>query len=132
MSSDPRYDVNDDGTAKDPAAFRQALREDPEKLKIIEEDPHLASALLGDDTNAMNEVLKSVYQMAKKKAEQDAKDGENMTSIDKMRAKATVPRDPVVLYEGMLQAGLQYGPAFRLLTDVYVPEDVDQAQRQGA
>lgn len=36
MSSDPRFEVNDDGTAKDPVAFRQALREDAEKLKIIE------------------------------------------------------------------------------------------------
>ena len=39
MSSDPRFEVNDDGTAKDPVAFRQALREDKEKLKIIEVCP---------------------------------------------------------------------------------------------
>mmetsp|Transcript_13614 Transcript_13614/g.18672 ORF Transcript_13614/g.18672 Transcript_13614/m.18672 type:complete len:128 (-) Transcript_13614:116-499(-) len=127
MASDPRFDVNEDGTAKNPIAFRQALREDTEKIKIIEEDPQLAEALLGDDTNAMQEVLKSVYQMSKVKAERDAKENENMTSVDKLRAHATVPRDPVVLYEGMLQAGLQYGPAFRLLTDVYVPDDVTQS-----
>jgi hypothetical protein len=35
-AADPRFEVNDDGTAKDPVAFRQALREDKEKLKIIE------------------------------------------------------------------------------------------------
>eukprot|EP00959_Pyramimonas_sp_CCMP1952_P252049 5266373-Pyramimonas_sp.AAC.1 len=36
MSHDPRFDINDDGTAKNPIAFRQALREDAEKLKLIE------------------------------------------------------------------------------------------------
>mmetsp|Transcript_25929 Transcript_25929/g.49000 ORF Transcript_25929/g.49000 Transcript_25929/m.49000 type:complete len:131 (-) Transcript_25929:131-523(-) len=129
MSSDPRFEVNDDGTAKDPVAFRQALREDAEKLKIIEEDPQLAEALLGDDTNAMQEVLKSVWTMAKKKADADAKENQMMTSVDKLRAGARLPRDPVMLYQGMMQAGLQYGPAFRLLTEVYIPESVDEEQR---
>lgn len=131
MSTDPRFDVNDDGTAKDPAAFRQALRDDPEKLKAIEGDPQLAEALLGDDTNAMQAVLKEVYAYQKEQAERDAKDKENMTSVDRLRAQARVPRDVVVLYEGMLQAGLQYGPAFRLLTDVYVPDEVAEAQGAG-
>eukprot|EP00239_Pterosperma_sp_CCMP1384_P008604 CAMPEP_0197859572 /NCGR_PEP_ID=MMETSP1438-20131217/34228_1 /TAXON_ID=1461541 /ORGANISM="Pterosperma sp., Strain CCMP1384" /LENGTH=128 /DNA_ID=CAMNT_0043476101 /DNA_START=116 /DNA_END=502 /DNA_ORIENTATION=+ len=128
MSADPRFDINEDGTAKNPAAFREALREDPEKLKAIEEDPQLAEAILGDDTNKMQEVLKQVYQQAKAKAQRDAKDKENLTSVDILRAGSRVPRDPVVLYEGMLQAGLQYGPAFRLLTDVYVPDAVAEGQ----
>jgi hypothetical protein len=38
-AADPRFEVNDDGTAKDPVAFRQALREDKDKLKIIEVRP---------------------------------------------------------------------------------------------
>jgi hypothetical protein len=41
-----------------------------------------------------------------------------------------VPRDPVVLYEHMNRAGLQYGPAFRLLSQVWVPESLDQEQRK--
>ena len=89
----------------------------------------MAEALLGDDTNAMQEVLKSVWNMAKKKAEADAKENQMMTSVDKLRAGARLPRDPVMLYQGMLQAGLQYGPAFRLLTEVYIPESVDEEQR---
>eukprot|EP00959_Pyramimonas_sp_CCMP1952_P213279 4462650-Pyramimonas_sp.AAC.1 len=84
-----------------------------------QEDPQLAEALLGDDTNKMQEVLKSVFEMTKQQAEREARDKENLTSVDKLRAQATIPRDPVVLYEGMLQAGLQYGPAFRLLTGMY-------------
>jgi hypothetical protein len=78
----------------------------------------------------MQEVLKAVWDMAKKKAERDAKDNQMMTSVDKLRAGARVPRDPVMLYQGMLQAGLQYGPAFRLLTEVYIPEEIDSAQRK--
>jgi hypothetical protein len=53
-----------------------------------------------------------------------------MHSNDLMRASCTVPRDPVVLYEHMNRAGLQYGPAFRLLSQVWVPESLDQEQRK--
>jgi hypothetical protein len=54
----------------------------------------------------------------------------DMHSNDLMRASCTVPRDPVVLYEHMNRAGLQYGPAFRLLSQVWVPESLDQEQRK--
>ena len=45
-----------------------------------------------------------------------------------MRASCTVPRDVTVLYEQMLKAGLQYGPSFRLLKNVWIPEAVSNAQ----
>jgi hypothetical protein len=51
-----------------------------------------------------------------------------MSSMERMRAKCTVPRDVVMVYESLNKVGLQYGPAFRLLTDVYVPEGVASAQ----
>ncbi len=51
-----------------------------------------------------------------------------MTSMERMRARCTVPRDVVLVYESLNKVGLQYGPAFRLLTDVYVPEAVATAQ----
>lgn len=37
-----------------------------------------------------------------------------------------------VLYESMLKVGLQYGPAFRLLSQVWIPEAVADAQAEGA
>ena len=43
-------------------------------------------------------------------------------TIDAQRASATVPRDTVQLYKQLAEAGLQYGPAFRLLRNVHVPE----------
>ena len=73
-----------------------------------------------------------------------------MNSMDRMRARCTTPRDVVAVYQALnkvrrraaqpsqysaclshaavdpspKQIGLQYGPAFRLLTDVYVPDSV--------
>lgn len=43
-------------------------------------------------------------------------------SMDAQRASATVPRDTVQLYEQLAASGLQYGPAFRLLRNVHVPD----------
>lgn len=34
----------------------------------------------------------------------------------------TVYRDTVQLYEQLYESGLQYGPAFRLLRNVHVPD----------
>ena len=45
-----------------------------------------------------------------------------MTSMERMRARCTVPRDVVQVYEALNKVGLQYGPAFRLLSDVYIPD----------
>lgn len=43
-------------------------------------------------------------------------------SMDAQRAGATVPRDTVQLYNQLSASGLQYGPAFRLLRNVHVPQ----------
>ena len=36
------------------------------------------------------------------------------------------------LYDGFDAAGLQYGPSFRLLSQVWVPEELDKEQRAQA
>lgn len=61
MASDP-YAMNDDGTAKDPAAFRAALRADPVRMEALEKEPEVAAVVLGEDENAFQELIKSVYQ----------------------------------------------------------------------
>ncbi len=61
MASDP-YALNDDGTAKDPAAFRAALRADPVRMEALEKEPEVAAVVLGEDENAFQELIKSVYQ----------------------------------------------------------------------
>ncbi|CEG01988.1 unnamed product [Ostreococcus tauri] len=123
------YALNEDDSAVDPVAFREALMNDAEKLKHIERDEELAKALLGEDTGTMQEALKKVMAIAKQQREQD--DHSDMNSTDIMRARCTVPRDPTVLYQGMLKAGLQYGPSFRLLSQVWIPEALDKEQRAG-
>lgn len=46
-------------------------------------------------------------------------------SFDALRAEATVPRDTVQVYRQLYDTGLQYGPAFRLLRNVHVPDEQD-------
>jgi hypothetical protein len=58
------YALNDDGTAKDPVAFREALRADPAKIEALEKEPEVAKIVLGDDVNAFQELIKSVYQVS--------------------------------------------------------------------
>ncbi len=48
-------------------------------------------------------------------------------SIDALRAEATIPRDTVQVYRQLYNVGLQYGPAFRLLRNIHVPDEADAA-----
>jgi hypothetical protein len=64
MSSDP-YAINDDGIPKDAAAFRDALKADPKKLKALEQEPEVLKIVMGDDINAFQELIKSVYVVSK-------------------------------------------------------------------
>lgn len=59
--ADP-FALNEDGTARDPAAFREALRADPVKTEALEREPEVAAVVLGEDVNAFQELIKSVYQ----------------------------------------------------------------------
>lgn len=125
--SDDPFAHNEDGTAKDPIAFRDALMADPDKLAEIENDKELAANLLGDDTAKIQATLKKIYAMEKRY--NDSEMTSKMNSSDLLRAGCTTPRDPVVLYENMLKVGLQYGPSFRLLSQVWVPDEVAEAQQ---
>lgn len=63
MAGDP-YDLNEDGTAKDAVAFREALRNDPEKMQALEEEPDVKSVVLGDDIHAFQELIKNAYHVS--------------------------------------------------------------------
>lgn len=62
--TDGPYALNEDGTAKDPHAFQQALRSDTEKMKALEEEPETLKIVMGDDMHALQELIKGVYQVA--------------------------------------------------------------------
>lgn len=57
------YELNEDGTAKDPLAFREALRADPVKMEALEKEPDVAAIVLGDDIPSFQELLKSVVDV---------------------------------------------------------------------
>ncbi|KDD73661.1 hypothetical protein H632_c1955p1 [Helicosporidium sp. ATCC 50920] len=115
------YALNEDGTAKNPAAFRAALKADPAKREALEKDPEVAKVVFGDDDGAFQELIKSVFHTEKKRQERLNRTMAERT-IDAQRASATVPRDTVQLYAQLRESGLQYGPAFRLLRNVHVPD----------
>lgn len=121
MADGGPYALNENGSAKDPAAFRQALRADPQRMAALQAEPQVAAIVLGDDDAALQELLKEVYQEEKKRAERANKRLAERT-IDAQRASAPVPRDTVQVYQQLYESGLQYGPAFRLLRNIHVPD----------
>ena len=54
---------NEDGSTKDPQAFREALRADPDKLKAIQDDAEVAGVVLGEDDGALQKLLRDLYQV---------------------------------------------------------------------
>ncbi|WIA28405.1 hypothetical protein OEZ86_010951 [Tetradesmus obliquus] len=87
----------------------------------LEKDPELSAVLLGEDVTAMQNMLKSAYQAELARAQNTSR-RQSERSMDAQRASATVPRDTVQLYQQLAASGLQYGPAFRLLRNVHVPD----------
>jgi hypothetical protein len=64
MASDP-YAIHDDGTPKDAVAFRDALKADPKKMEALEHEPEVLKIVMGDDINAFQELIKSVYLVSR-------------------------------------------------------------------
>ena len=62
QAPDP-YALSEDGTAKDPAAFKAALQADPVKMEALEQEPEVSKVVLGDDLDAFQDLIKSVYQV---------------------------------------------------------------------
>eukprot|EP00879_Flechtneria_rotunda_P001765 GHRR01001929.1.p1 GENE.GHRR01001929.1~~GHRR01001929.1.p1 ORF type:complete len:129 (+),score=50.96 GHRR01001929.1:229-615(+) len=118
---DGPYALNADGSAKDPQAFQAALSDDTQRMEQLNKDPELKGVLLGGDIAAMQELLKAAYTAELAKAQIAARNRAERT-MDAQRASATVPRDTVQLYQQLAASGLQYGPAFRLLRNVHVPD----------
>lgn len=53
-----------DGSAVDPVAFQEALRADPAKLAAIEADEELRDVVLGQDTTALQALLRTIFQVS--------------------------------------------------------------------
>ncbi|EFJ46949.1 hypothetical protein VOLCADRAFT_105254 [Volvox carteri f. nagariensis] len=120
--------LNEDGSARDPAAFCTALLGgDAERLKGLEAQfPEFVNLLRGDDLGGLQDILKRAMQAERARMERMAQRWPER-SIDAQRASAPVPRDTVQVYKQLAEAGLEYGPAFRLLRNVHVPLQPDNA-----
>jgi hypothetical protein len=77
--------------------------------------------LYGTICTETNDVMLHSMQAELSKAQNSARRMAER-SMDAQRASATVPRDTVQLYQQLAASGLQYGPAFRLLRNVHVPD----------
>lgn len=64
VEENPAYKLNEDGSAVDPLAFKKALLEDPAKVESLKEEPEVFEIVQGDDMQAFQELLKSVYQVS--------------------------------------------------------------------
>eukprot|EP00210_Caulerpa_lentillifera_P004229 g4034.t1 len=115
------FEINSDGSAKDPTAFKNALLADQEKMKELEKDQKAFEIVKGNDIEKFQELLKETYKVEKPRIEAARQFRCNRT-IEAQRASATVPKDTVQLYKQMHDIGLQYGPSFRLLRNVHVPD----------
>ncbi len=58
---DPAFALNEDGTAKDIESFVQSLKNDPEKLALIEADEEVRDIVL-NDRQALQQLLQEVFQ----------------------------------------------------------------------
>ena len=110
--------------------FCVQLMNDADKMRELEKDENkvIAQALLGTDTAKTQDVLRKTFALQHKHC--DEEEQSKMSSPDLLRTECTVPRDPVVLYQQMLKVGLQYGPSFRLLSQVWIPQHVADEQRK--
>ncbi|CAG9460323.1 unnamed protein product [Pedinophyceae sp. YPF-701] len=123
MSTEPSdpFARHEDGSAVDPAAYKAALLEDPRRVQLIVDDLEMSRVVRGDDVEAFQELLRAAYEEEQKYAKARRERVGELT-IDAQRCLCTVPRDTVQIYKQMHESGLQYGPAFRLLRNVHVPE----------
>ncbi|GLC55685.1 hypothetical protein PLESTB_001014500 [Pleodorina starrii] len=115
-----QFEVNEDGSARDPAAFRAALLSDNERMAQLQQFPAFVEVLRSGDLGALQDALRSAMTAEKVRLERMAQRWPERT-IDAQRASAPVPRDTVQVYKQLAEAGLEYGPAFRLLRNVHVP-----------
>jgi len=60
---DGPFALNTDGTARDPIAFQLALKNDAAKLQALQSEPDVLQIVLGDDIHAMQNMLRSAYQV---------------------------------------------------------------------
>eukprot|EP01023_Acetabularia_acetabulum_P020005 TRINITY_DN20307_c0_g1_i11.p3 TRINITY_DN20307_c0_g1~~TRINITY_DN20307_c0_g1_i11.p3 ORF type:complete len:132 (+),score=28.93 TRINITY_DN20307_c0_g1_i11:76-471(+) len=118
------FTVDSSGEALDPVAYMSALEQDERRMAALAAHPEVISAIKNKDVEKFKEFLKEA-QKERKQYDEHLKDTMFERSLEAQRASATLPRDTVSLYSKLKESGLEYGPSFRLLRNVHVPDPVD-------
>lgn len=58
------FAINSDGSAKDPVAFQNALREDKEKMKALEAEAEVYKVVTSGDSESFQQLLKTAYAVS--------------------------------------------------------------------
>ena len=62
-TTSPALEFNPDGSAKDLAAFRAFVQHDAARLAVIQTDPEVSALVLGDDDEALQEMLRGLFKV---------------------------------------------------------------------
>lgn len=62
MTGNP-FALNEDGSAKDPDAFQQGIKNDPDKLAALQNEPDTLQTVLGSDLDALQTLLRTTYKV---------------------------------------------------------------------
>ncbi|KAG8070395.1 hypothetical protein GUJ93_ZPchr0006g42351 [Zizania palustris] len=121
--------LNPDGSAVDPQAFRQHIRGDSQLMaQLLQNDPTLAQAILGDDINELQNTLRSRHQQRlelKRKQEEELA----LMYADPFDVEAQKKIEAAIRQKGIdenWEAALEHNPeAFARVVMLYVDMEVN-------
>ncbi|CAD6247666.1 unnamed protein product [Miscanthus lutarioriparius] len=118
-----------DGTAVNPQAFQQHIRGDSHLMaQLLQNDPQLAQAILGDDTNELQNILRSRHQQ---KTELKRKQEEELALLyaDPFDVEAQKKIEAAIRQKGIdenWEAALEHNPeSFARVVMLYVDMEVN-------
>eukprot|EP01025_Chloroclados_australasicus_P038239 TRINITY_DN3922_c1_g2_i1.p4 TRINITY_DN3922_c1_g2~~TRINITY_DN3922_c1_g2_i1.p4 ORF type:complete len:130 (-),score=21.34 TRINITY_DN3922_c1_g2_i1:589-978(-) len=123
MSPDT-FQTTSTGEAVNPVAYMEAIEQDDRRMAALSDQPEILQVIKDKNTDKFQELLKQAQQ-ERQKYDDHLKDTMFERSLEAQRAAATLPKDTVSLYKNLRESGLEYGPSFRLLRNVHVPDPAD-------
>ncbi|RLN08639.1 DNA damage-inducible protein 1 [Panicum miliaceum] len=121
--------LNPDGTASNPQAFQQHVRGDSQLMaQLLQNDPQLAQAILGDDINELQNILRSRHQQRmelKRKQEEELA----LLYADPFDVEAQKKIEAAIRQKGIdenWEAAIEHNPeAFARVVMLYVDMEVN-------
>ncbi|KAK3156283.1 hypothetical protein QOZ80_2AG0105190 [Eleusine coracana subsp. coracana] len=118
--------VNRDGSAVNPQAFLQRVRGDSQLMaQLLQNDPSLAQAILGDDINELQNILRTRHQQRTRKQEEELA----LLYADPFDVEAQKKIEAAIRQKGIdenWEAALEHNPeAFARVVMLYVDMEVN-------